>query len=284
MKINHLLFTTICLACFSMLSCTKKSNEVNIDEDDLETPGKLEIIGGKLPGEFSISENRKIQFSQGNLQYLASAGTWRFAEHQYDNIGEANSKISASCSTWIDLFGWGTGNNPTKIETDYKTYSTFSEWGQNPISNGGDKANVWRTLTEDEWEYVLNARNNATSLRGQAKVNDIPGYILLPNDFVLPKGVNFTADSKNAKDNAYTLNQWTKLEIAGAVFFPCCGQRYQTTVQYPSSCNYWSSTPHIVSGAVNGEAAAYYIHFTSQKVNYDLRTYGMAVRLVQDVQ
>lgn len=47
--------------------------------------------------------------SPGNLQYQASTGIWRFAEHQYDYIGSGNENISTSYSGWIDLFGWGTG-------------------------------------------------------------------------------------------------------------------------------------------------------------------------------
>lgn len=266
-----------------MSSCEKKSNGGT--SEDSETLGTLEIVGGALPGKFSISETKKVQFSQGNLQYLGETGTWRFAEHQYDFVGDANKNISTMCKNWIDLFGWGTGSNPTKTDTDYKKYSYFSEWGNNPISNGGNKANQWRTLEDYEWEYLLNTRKEAKSLRGQAKVNNIKGYILLPDGFVFPKGIDFEADAKSSTYNEYTLNQWTKLEIAGAVFFPCGGRRYQTEVENHSGlCTYWTATPRIVSGTVNGEATAYDVAFSNQKITNSLRTYGLSVRLVQDVK
>lgn len=277
----------LCLICFTLGSCEKKSNNANntnTSSDEPEMPGKLEIVGGMLPGKFSIDEDLQIQFSQGNLQYLASTKKWRFAEHQYDTIGNANINISTGCSNWIDLFGWGTGNNPTKTDTDYKTYSYFSDWGKNPISNGGNEANAWRTLSDTEWDYLVNNRKNASNLRAKARVNGLNGNILLPDDFELPKGVTFEADASSWSKNTYTISQWSILEVAGAVFFPCAGRRYKTEMQDGTYGNYWSSTPKIVSGAINGEATAYYMNFSQNSLKTDLRTYGMSVRLVKDVK
>ncbi|MBQ3677498.1 MAG: hypothetical protein II926_09075, partial [Bacteroidales bacterium] len=71
--------------------------------------------GGELPtegvltnGVFTVAKGKQVYFSQANLQYNASSNVWRFAEHQYDIIGEDNSNISKSYNGWIDLFGWGT--------------------------------------------------------------------------------------------------------------------------------------------------------------------------------
>ena len=105
-------------------------------------------------GAFSVSDGVQVHLSQGNLQYQARKRTWRFAENQYDIVGNDNSKISSSYSEWIDLFGWGTGKNPTKTNTGYSDYSDFVDWGKNAISNGGNKAKLWRTLTMDEWVYI----------------------------------------------------------------------------------------------------------------------------------
>lgn len=281
MKTKYLFMATLCLSGIILGSCEKKSNKANSEEPEIVK--RLEIVGGVLPGTFSTSANQKVQFSQGNLQYLWQTDTWRFAEQQYDTIGDANKNISSSCSNWIDLFGWGTGYNPTKTDTDYKKYSYFNDWGLNPISNGGNKANTWRTLSKDEWDYLFNNRTNARNLRGCAKVNNKNGYILLPDNFVLPNGVSFQADAKKPSENTYTINQWIKMEIAGAVFLPNAGSRYNTEIS-DYECNYWSSTPNSVSGAINGEAAAYYMNFSSLQVGYILRTYGLAVRLVKDVQ
>ena len=84
-------------------------------------------------GPFSVSADRKVVFSVGNLQFNAATGThlcsdgrerqgtWRFAEHQWNYVGYAatgnvyegevksdNTQISSTYNGWIDLFGWGT--------------------------------------------------------------------------------------------------------------------------------------------------------------------------------
>ena len=69
-----------------------------------------------------------------------------------------NGKTYNAQGQRIDLFGWGTGANPTKNSADYNDYSTFTDSGTNPITNGGNQANMWRTLTNDEWNYLFNAR------------------------------------------------------------------------------------------------------------------------------
>ena len=55
-----------------------------------------------------------MRFTKGNLQYNKGNGTWRFAEHQYDYIGDSNANIDdPGFNGWVDMFGWGTGTNPT---------------------------------------------------------------------------------------------------------------------------------------------------------------------------
>ena len=43
--------------------------------------------GGTSPSLFSVSEDRKVRFSQGNLQYCPDDDVWRFAERQWDFVG-----------------------------------------------------------------------------------------------------------------------------------------------------------------------------------------------------
>ena len=94
---------------------------------------------GTLPGLFSISEDRQIRFSQGNLQYCTDGNQWRFAEKHWDfvggpfttgvvgemNIGTVyangakcdNTMVSQYYEGWIDLFGWGTSGRITATPT-----------------------------------------------------------------------------------------------------------------------------------------------------------------------
>ena len=88
-------------------------------------------VNGK-PAEYSFtvaSDGRRVQFSPGNLQYQASTNRWRFAEHQYEYIGDGgqmggnvpgsdNSKIDSLYEGWIDLFGWATSGWHDENDTE----------------------------------------------------------------------------------------------------------------------------------------------------------------------
>lgn len=248
---------------------------------------------GAIKAAFSVSSSTQVYFSQGNLQYQASTGTWRFAEHQYDIIGSDNSNISSSYSGWIDLFGWGTsgynGKNPYMTSTKYSDYGygyniagTSYDWGvYNKISNGGNSAGMWRTLTQSEWSYLINSRANASSKKGVATVNDVTGLILLPDDWTLPDGLTFTSGaSGDYAQNTYSASEWSKMEANGAVFLPAAGRRGGTGVGYVGSDGYyWSSS-------ANDSYDASYLYFYGSNVytygNY--RSYGHSVRLVRGVE
>ena len=247
-------------------------------------------------GVFSVASGRKVQFSKGNLQYQASTKTWRFAEHQWDVIGEANKNISSSYSGWIDLFGWGTsgynGKNPWMTSTTSTDYGngerdiagTNYDWGvNNTISNGGGKS--WRTLTKDEWVYVFNTRNTSSGIRyAKATVNGVNGVILLPDNW---SSVNYSLSNTNKSDASFSSNHisqsdWTsKLEANGAVFLPAAGYRYGTDVYFVGSHGYYWSASYY------GSSDACFVYFRDSSLlagDWDNRFRGQGVRLVCPAQ
>ena len=147
---------------------------------------------------FRVSKDKTVYFSRGNLQYQPSTGIWSFAEHQYDIIGENNKNISDTYTGWIDLFGWGTANDPTNSSESDSAYPSFADWGAR-FGNG----NTWYTLTNEEWAYFVRNHKNKW-----LKVNGVWGRVYLPD------GATISIDS-----------DWTKLEAAGAVFLPAAGCR-----------------------------------------------------------
>ncbi len=234
---------------------------------------------GALSGYFTINSSKeKVQFSRGNLQYNAAKDMWQFAENQYEIIGEGNANISSAYDGWIDLFGWGTGNNPTKTSTSNCDYSSFVDWGTNAISNGGNTADMWRTLSANEWTYITGQRTNCDSLCGRATVNGIQGFILLPDDWVSP-GIPFQGSQNQGYElNQYSLEDWQKMEEAGAVFLPACGGRSGTEYS-GGGLQYWSTNA--------GTSCYAYDIITGGASNYKLKTNeigrqgGYGVRLVK---
>ena len=249
---------------------------------------------------FSVSSTRQVYFSHGNLQYQASSNKWRFAKEQYDFIFEYatfgtvknadNTQTSPSYNGWIDLFGWGTGNNPTLLSEDLADYSQFTDWGSNPIQdNNGITSgpNVWRTMSKDEWEFLLETRNNAANLKGvggilrtepMKKEGFMEGIILLPDNWVCPNGLNFNP----ARINGYTLSEWRQMEKAGAVFLPYTGERRadDQRIWINAGIEYWTSSTE----GSTGEVYRVYLAQTGQIYlkSYSNQYIGYAVRLIRD--
>lgn len=206
-------------------------------------------IPGAVGGLFSIgySNTRRIYFSQGNLQYKASTNIWRFAENQWDYIGEDNANISLIYDGWVDLFGWGTGSNPINLSSNPNDYSTYIDWGYNLISNGGNAVDIWRTLEIDEWNHLLNTRITNSGIRyAKANVKGCNGVILLPDDWNVDNYILNNANVSNASfnSNIITLSEWVnRLEAHGAVFIPAAGCRSGTTLYVVGSFGcYWSAS------------------------------------------
>ena len=243
-------------------------------------------------GVFSVAEGRTVTFSKGNLQYTQSADTWSFAENQWDYIGTDNvtggsvysdeygdEKRGDALADKIDLFDLSTF---TDWENGYS--GSFIDWGTNQI--GADAPNTWRTLTEDEWDYLLNNRPNASSLKSVAQVNGVNGLILLPDNWICPASVTLKSGfhSSNGVDyyaayQTFTAEQWSKLESAGAVFLPAAGIRYGSNVLSVRGYGiYWSATENLIYDVR-------YLYFGSDGAGmyYDYHNDGRAVRLVKDL-
>lgn len=248
-------------------------------------------------GRFSVGENRWVVFAQGNLQYNAGTSTFRFAQNQYDIIGDGNSHIASGYSGWIDLMGWGTsgyeGSYPYLSTTvaDYGPSSgdiatTHYDWGvHNAIEKAGS-AGTWRTLTSSEWYYLLNDRNVTKRFAkvaltiGSTPVN---GLVLFPDSYNFADGLvcNQTDLGYEGQENSniLTLGQWQLMEAEGAVFLPAAGFREGASPSSVGGTGYYWSSSRDVGGAralrfANGNMA-----FDSSPAVY----YGNSIRLCSDI-
>jgi hypothetical protein len=233
-----------------------------------------------IPGIFSVSNDKKVYFSKGNLQCNVKPkpgeSLWRFAEHQYDKCFPNGDKDYGDNYTkykgkYIDIFGWGTWLNGSDVESPTATVSGDEE---NYYIWSGTSAigSEWETLTYAEWDYLLNGRNSAKNKCGRGTVAGVDGTILLPDDWTYPN--NLSSKSTPAVSfksfrydwsNTYTAEDWAKMEANGAVFLPFAGYRSIVEsgyVYYSNSIGrYWSSTTVVYDDDKENDYNAYAVHF-----------------------
>lgn len=254
------------------------------DVDSITFTDETEDFQQKI-GKFSVSATQQIAFSSGNLQYHPLNNQWRFAESQIDCVGEANANISPTYDGWVDLFCWGTGDEPTRIVTNNNAYLNFVDWGTNSI--GTDTANTWRTMSADELRYILFSRPNAAALNGIAHINGVNGLVLLPDDWVAIEGLTFNSGAYGhssrdyyAVHNTFTLEQWQQMEEAGAIFLPAVGYRQGNSIYASGSKGYyWTTSPDGGCGPITLEFSAKEI-ITDSSYRYS----GLSIRLIKDIE
>ena len=263
---------------------------------------------GAINGKFTINDDGdQVYFSKGNLQYLGSARTpyWKFAENQWEVLGITSGQNSNGQNVDRDLFGWGTSgwNCGNSYYNPWDTYNSSgssygplgannltgnyanSDWGvNNPIANGGNQPNQWRTLSKDEWGYVFNTRMTASGIRfAMANVNNVNGVILLPDDWNASYYAlnNTNTLSSSFTSNTITASDWSILEQYGAVFLPATGYRFGVSVKNVGSHGYYWSSSYVNS------SYAYGVYFYDSNLNpqdCSNRTYGRGVRLAHPAQ
>lgn len=260
----------------------------------------------ELPGVFSVSKTRQIQFSPGVLQYRASTDTWRFASSQLEYMKEKNNNISPTYNGWIDLFGYGTsgydGKMPYQTSTNRSDYAptgddgitgTEYDWGIHcQIENGGPKGS-WRLPTNDDWYWILSRRENFLNLATLVYVDTLAGLLVFPDGWENTTGIQLQfptvillENGENpdlAEHNHITKSQFKQFERMGAIFMPAIGFRQKSYYYYyrHGVSQYWTSNSLYAGESPwalriwEGNAACHSVY-----ANY----YGYYVRLVKDVQ
>ena len=125
--------------------------------DTIRTTHTVYLEPGRRIGVFSVAKDKQVSFLQGNLQYIQNQNIWKFADQQYEYIGARNVK-DGKLANKIDLFGWSGDNTTAPFGVSTSTTAAdyagdFVDWGVNEIN--GEAPNTWRTLSKDEWEYLI---------------------------------------------------------------------------------------------------------------------------------
>ena len=227
--------------------------------------------------KFTVDANgTTVEFAPGNLYWDGSS--WQFEANQWDfrhyKGTENDEAVIGGVSTTtpegtVGSFFWSKKASvayaASYSESGTTTSDVFFTNGQS-FQVAGETAGTWHTLSNDEWDYLLNDRTDAESLRAWVTLTDVnvSGLVILPDE---------------SDETASGVTTTVLVAASGAVFFPAAGGRYGTEVSSVGSDGiYWSSTPD-----EDYEVGAYYVDFYSDNVEtiYDGRSRGNAVRLVR---
>ena len=235
-----------------------------------------------LTGVFSVQNGggqpvKQVFFSKGNLWADVSglSPSFYFESNQFDyqtsysqnhlnHFYFTNDASKAHNSTSSDMYSVLFTN-----ATDNTAKADFTVDGQ---------TGKYRTLSGDEWEYLLKTRTVIGSTGEdhsyqRATINSdatgVYGMILYPDNY-----------SEKVKES-YTSAEWTAMETAGCVFLPAAGYRKNSSLsEVGSPAYYWSPNP-------TGFSQGKYMSFNgSSVVSYGKsscdRDTGCSVRLVSE--
>lgn len=243
-----------------------------------EETGKAKIVGkpryalfttlpaNTLNGEFSVSATKKVHFSSGNAYQTEAGFTIRIQEEQWKRYGSTQSYPR-------DLFQWGT----TKM-----------------------LANTFFIPSSDEWYYLFRERDRADELFAHAKVNDVDGLIILPDDWKEPEDYHVKSCKEMEMEwdeathtyaqgetfdgyaqNVFGYWEWKILEFYGAVFLPFTWEWSGMNVAW-----YWSATESAES-AIGAHALnfnKYWLYLRALKATSMEKTGSAALRPVRVVE
>ncbi|MBR3565085.1 MAG: hypothetical protein IKN91_01980 [Paludibacteraceae bacterium] len=113
----------------------------------------VQIIDGAIMAEYSVSDSTKVYFSMGDLFYsdldshLCYDGTTRGGTYMFGDCLSINYSLGEEYTNYFK--NKSSGSN------------IYTDWGEfNAIKNGGNVPNMWRTLTREEWYYLMGRNNN----------------------------------------------------------------------------------------------------------------------------
>lgn len=234
-------------------------------------------IDGALPGTFTVNSNgKKVCFAKGNLWYgliiLGSdSSTFNFEENQYD-LGvrwNENHTTAYRDDEHVSHFLWSKNadvarafkyNDSSASESD-AFFTNSTQTTPNPYFTANKQKGLWRTLSSEEWTYLVN-NNGSTG----ATINDVWGIIIFCDEYSGKKEGEFTQIPK------------------GCLFLPAVGFRNEGEGPLHDVGDigfYGTASPR------NKSYDALHLYFERDKVlpNFnDARHRGQSVRLVTEVK
>lgn len=235
------------------------------------------IPDGVLSGKFTVNaEGKQVYFSKGNLWYNGSS--FQFEDEQYcfrhyhginkDQAYLNGGSVTTTPENTVGSFFWSKSasvacgkfySDATAAQTDiFFTNATETSAKPDFSVNVGGKlwTGVWRTLSKNEWEYLIT--NNKTAW---ATINNVKGRIIFCDGYLGDKKAQFTEIPE------------------GCAFLPAAGNRSDSGAEEPGNyAGYWSSSAKEDYGAFN----FVFDHDGFDPASLEDRKFGSTIRLVTD--
>lgn len=217
-----------------------------------------------LNGKFSVGEGMTVRFAKGNLFW--DGASWYVERTQYAAAAEWDPS-HVSSFYWTDkAYGASTAYSPSG--------SAMVDWGVAYCADNGIKDDAWRTLSSDEWNYMLNLRQVPEGQQRFTNTVGAPvtiGGVLCKGLFIYPDGYE-----GKAVDSSFT---WKSINKAGIVYLPAAGCRDRDKLSVSGEYGYYWAKDSI------NPMLAYNVRFGTNSVeayNAFGRYMGYSVRLVTD--
>ena len=204
-----------------------------------ETPDNPSIVPPTGP-YFSYAKDKYLRFAPGNcIMSITEGNAMEFAKEQYllgQSLRYAVAMMYINQSSLYDITGL----------------------------IAGAPEGTWFTPSKEQLNYILNERPDAVSLKSIAKVDDVQGLLLLPDNFTYPSGEK-TLTEYGTQMPIFTTETWKAMENNGAIFLPA-------TDENAIDGRYWTSTR-------DGSNNAYLLHFNTNECAFESTYYKFPEKL-----
>ena len=235
--------------------------------------------------KFRVDTDKTVEFSKGNLYWSNNDKKFHFEENQWSFANTWNtSQVSHfywSKTASVAYNSYYYEESPSDKDVFFTNTTTTT--ANTSFQVEGELAGTWRTLSREEWNYLLGTRSG--NKFAKAKVNDVKGLLIFPDSYNNEKAISGITGISDGSGSYPTDNiletTWTLMERSGVVFLPYVGMREVSIVSpYPVEINmsgngYWSSS-------CSSNTHAYRVSFGESSTSDIERSYGYAVRLVRD--
>ena len=206
---------------------------------------------------FSVSPTKKVYFSKANLTWNETDG-YHFHDTQFDEEHSggtnliypfpASGDVTLSGLTGLDRFTWGHISNQSINTSYYITNQQLAdgadpEWGKQMTGEGNDQ---WRTLTADEWNYLLHQRSGnrfmLVSVLVPITYNNEPYYTNVQGLLLFPDNFDYSGLGLTQAANANKIGFWpariNKVYGASSSYTPASGNYTVTYDSYLDAYSY----------------------------------------------